>query len=114
MIERAVEEADLDHVQSVTRRLKALVEADDGDAVARLLRRDPVGCVDLWRASADHNQQLLDVLRKVGCPQAEEFARRARAVGCLPGEEYLPHGLNPDGTRAASWTWAELLAQDEC
>ncbi|WP_152644840.1 hypothetical protein [Kitasatospora griseola] len=114
LIERAVEGADLNHVQSVARLLEALVEADDGDAVARLLRRDPVGCVDLRRASADHNQQLLGVLRKAGCPQAEEFARRARAVGCLPGEEYLPHGLNPDGTRAAPWTWADLVAQDEC
>ncbi|MFJ8444059.1 hypothetical protein [Kitasatospora griseola] len=113
LIERAVEGAALGRVQGVVRLLEALVEAGDVDAVEQLLRRDPVGCVDLRWASADDNQQLLELLRKVGCPQAGEFARRARAVGCLPGEEYLPHGLKPDGSRAAPWTWAELVAQDE-
>jgi hypothetical protein len=104
LIRRASQGASLEHINSVANLLEALIDAGADDAIQDLLRREPTSQVDLtWGTTAC--ETFLSVLRKVGSPQAEDFARRARAAGGLPVESLLPYGLETDGRPATQWSW---------
>ncbi|MFC4464283.1 hypothetical protein ACFPH6_06840 [Streptomyces xiangluensis] len=104
LVRRAAAGASLGHINSVANLLEALMEAGADDAIQDLLLREPASQVDLsWGTSTC--EALLSALRKAGSPQAEDFARRARAAGGLPVDSFLPYGLETDGSPSAQWSW---------
>ncbi|MEU8784269.1 hypothetical protein [Streptomyces sp. NPDC048637] len=104
LIRRAATGASLGHINSVANLLEALMEAGAHDAIQDLLLREPATQVDLdWGTSAC--EALLSALRKAGSPQAEDFARRARAAGGLSVDSLSPYGLETDGRPSAPWSW---------
>ncbi|MEU3741233.1 helix-turn-helix transcriptional regulator [Streptomyces sp. NPDC032198] len=105
LVRRAVAGANLGHMNSVSKLLEAFMALEDEEALQGLLRRAPASQVDLNWATSDCGKELLANLRKADSPEADEFARRARAAGCLPAEPLLPYGADPDGRASAPWAW---------
>ncbi|MFF5971209.1 hypothetical protein ACFY7C_06730 [Streptomyces sp. NPDC012769] len=105
LIRRAAAGASLTSRIGVARLIEAFLAAGAGEAVEQLLRRDPLARIDRGGAADADDEPLLTALRKAGSPQAETFARWARAAGRLPVEPYLPYGVDPGGRPAAPWSW---------
>ncbi|MFI5669606.1 hypothetical protein [Streptomyces sp. NPDC051704] len=107
LVRRAAAGAPLTHMNGVARLVEAFLALGEHEAVAELLRRDPLAQIDRSQATDACHDALLAALRKAGSPQADTFARWARAAGRLRVEELLPYGLEPDGTPAAPWPWTD-------
>ncbi|MEW1926025.1 hypothetical protein [Streptomyces sp. NPDC088360] len=105
LVRRAAPGASLGHMNSVARLLEAFMELEAEEALQHLLRRAPASQVDLNRATTSCGEALLAALRKADAPEADEFARRARAAGCLPTAPLLPYGVEVDGRPAGPWSW---------
>ncbi|MET9953289.1 hypothetical protein ABZ135_17300 [Streptomyces sp. NPDC006339] len=105
LIRRAAAGASLTGRSGVARLIEALLAAGAGDAVEQLLRRDPLARIDRGGSADADDEPLLTALRKAGSPQADAFARWARAAGRLPVDPYLPYGLDPGGRPAVPWPW---------
>ncbi|QES44545.1 hypothetical protein DEJ49_29295 [Streptomyces venezuelae] len=111
LIRRAATGGELTHANSVARLIEAFLAAGATEAVEEVLRRDPLAHIDReWATEACH-EALVTALRKAGSPEADAYARWARAAGKLPVEPCLPHGVRPDGGAAAPWTWAAVTEQ---
>ncbi|MET8682931.1 hypothetical protein ABZV77_01845 [Streptomyces sp. NPDC004732] len=111
LIRRAAAGAELTHMNSVARLIEEFLAAGAVDAVDEVLRRDPLGQIDRGWATESCHEALVAALRRAGAPQADEYARWARGAGMLPVEPCLPHGVELDGSPAAPWSWASVMAQ---
>ncbi|MYY81299.1 MULTISPECIES: hypothetical protein [unclassified Streptomyces] len=74
-------------------------------------RRDPLAHIDRERATEACHEALVTALRKAGSPEADAYARWARAAGKLPVASCLPHGVQLDGSQAAPCSWAAVMEQ---
>lgn len=113
LVRRAAAGARLTHMNSVARLIEEFLAAGDTDAVAELLRRDPLATVDEDQATDTCHAALVAALRAAGDPGVDAFARRARASGRLPVEPCPPYGVTLDGAPAAPWTWDDLAVGEE-
>ncbi|MFD6431555.1 hypothetical protein [Streptomyces venezuelae] len=111
LVRRAATGAELTHANSVARLIEGFLAAGATEAVEEVLRRDPLAHIDRDHATESCHEALVTALRKAGSPEADAYARWARAAGKLSVEPCLPYGAGLDGSPAARWSWAAVMEQ---